>query len=85
MNEPKEHDLTRFLDAQAGDFDVALQELVKRSKRSHWIVVYLPPGCRPWPQLDVREIRDPVHTLGSRICERCDFLRTLHGKAELEA
>ncbi len=42
MNEPKEHDLTRFLDAQAGDFDVALQELVKGRKRSHWMWYIFP-------------------------------------------
>lgn len=42
MNEPKEHDLTRFLDAQTDGFDVALQELVKGRKRSHWMWYIFP-------------------------------------------
>lgn len=37
MNEQKEHDLTRFLDAQASDFNAALQELAKGRKPSHWM------------------------------------------------
>jgi uncharacterized protein (DUF1810 family) len=42
MNEPAEHDLSRFLDAQAGDFDVVLQELIEGRKRSHWMWYIFP-------------------------------------------
>ncbi len=42
MNEPKGHDLSRFLDAQVGDFDVVLQELTEGRKRSHWMWYIFP-------------------------------------------
>ena len=36
------HDLNRFVKAQAGDFDQALSEIRKGSKRSHWMWYIFP-------------------------------------------
>lgn len=42
MNERTEHNLERFLEAQQWDFAVALQELRRGRKQSHWIWYIFP-------------------------------------------
>ena len=38
---PTKFNLQRFLDAQEDMYPVALKEIKKGAKRSHWILVYL--------------------------------------------
>ena len=39
---PDPHDLSRFVDAQAGDYEQALAEIRHGRKRSHWIWYIFP-------------------------------------------
>jgi uncharacterized protein (DUF1810 family) len=38
----REHDLSRFLEAQAGSYDAALGEIIAGAKRSHWMWFIFP-------------------------------------------
>jgi uncharacterized protein (DUF1810 family) len=42
MSDTKKYSLERFLDAQDGDFETALQELISGQKHSHWIWYIFP-------------------------------------------
>src|SRR5687768_13204126 len=42
MNAQDPHDLNRFLEAQAGDYETALDEIRRGRKRSHWMWYIFP-------------------------------------------
>lgn len=42
MSDAKHYDLDRFLDAQDGNFDIALQEILRGQKHSHWMWYIFP-------------------------------------------
>ncbi|MGM0533884.1 MAG: DUF1810 domain-containing protein [Campylobacterota bacterium] len=42
MSDTKQYELDRFVEAQKSDFDIALHEIIKGQKRSHWIWYIFP-------------------------------------------
>ncbi len=85
------HDLARFVDAQAGDYDQALAEIKAGRKRSHWIWYVFPQidglgfssMSRRYAIKSVDEAKaylaHPV--LGKRLVEVCEAALTVEGKS----
>ena len=85
------HDLARFVDAQAGDYDQALAEIKAGRKRSHWIWYVFPQidglgfssMSRRYAIKSVDEARaylaHPV--LGPRLVEICESALAVEGKS----
>ena len=86
-----QHDLRRFLDAQQGIYEMALSEIRKGQKRSHWMWFVFPQyaglGISPTSQRyaikSVAEagayLNDPV--LGRRLVECADVLLRVEGRS----
>jgi len=85
------HDLRRFLDAQQGSYEVALSEIRREQKRSHWMWFVFPQyvglGISPTSQRyaikSVAEaeayLNDPV--LGRRLVECAEALLSVEGRS----
>jgi len=85
------HDLSRFLDAQQGIYEVALSEIRQGQKRSHWMWFIFPQyaglGVSPTSQRyainSVAEaeayLKDPV--LGRRLLECAETLLRVEGRS----
>ena len=85
------HDLRRFLDAQQGSYEVALSEIRREQKRSHWMWFVFPQyvglGISPTSQRyaikSVAEaeayLNDPV--LGRRLVECAEALLSVDGRS----
>jgi uncharacterized protein (DUF1810 family) len=85
------HDLSRFLDAQQGIYEMALSEIRQGRKRSHWMWFVFPQyaglGVSPTSQryainsvAEAEEyLKDPV--LGRRLLECADALLRLEGRS----
>ena len=85
------HDLSRFLDAQQGIYEMALSEIRQGQKRSHWMWFVFPQyaglGVSPTSQryaitsvAEAKEyLKDPV--LGRRLLECADALLRLEGRS----
>ncbi len=88
------HDLKRFVDAQAGDYDRALAEIKAGRKRSHWIWYVFPQidglgfssMSKRYAIKSVDEAKaylaHPV--LGPRLVEVCEAALTVEGKSAHE-
>lgn len=88
---PDGHDLRRFLDAQQGRYEVALSEIRRGQKRSHWMWFVFPQyvglGISPTSQRyaikSVAEadayLNDPV--LGRRLVECAEVLLRVGGRS----
>lgn len=88
---PDGHDLRRFLDAQQGSYEVALSEIRRGQKRSHWMWFVFPQyvglGISPTSQRyaikSVAEadayLNDPV--LGRRLVECAEVLLRVGGRS----
>ncbi len=88
------HDLKRFVDAQAGDYDRALAEIKAGRKRSHWIWYVFPQidglgfssMSKRYAIKSVDEAKaylaHPV--LGPRLLEVCEAALTVEGKSAHE-
>ncbi|RYF09993.1 MAG: DUF1810 domain-containing protein [Flavobacteriales bacterium] len=83
-----EYDLKRFIDAQEGDYQIALAELARGKKSSHWMW-YIFPQLTGLEQSDMAKlyaIKDLdeaklyyTHpTLGNRLVECCETLLSLN-------
>ena len=85
------HDLRRFLDAQQGGYEVALSEIQRGRKRSHWMWFVFPqyvglgisPASQRYAIRSVAEadayLNDPV--LGRRLVECAEALLSLEGRS----
>ena len=83
----KQHDLSRFIEAQAGDYETALAEIRAGRKESHWMWYIFPqidglgfsPTARHYAIRDLDEARaylaHPV--LGPRLVAICEALLAL--------
>ena len=83
----KQYDLSRFVDAQAGDYETALAEIRSGRKKSHWMWYIFPqidglgfsPTARHYAIRDLDEARaylaHPV--LGPRLVAICQALLAL--------
>jgi uncharacterized protein (DUF1810 family) len=88
------HDLGRFVDAQAGDYDEALAEIKGGRKRSHWMWYVFPQidglgfssMSRRYAIKSVDEAKaylaHPV--LGVRLVECCEAVLSVHGRSAHE-
>ena len=88
------YDLRRFMDAQAGEYEVALSEVRSGRKRSHWMW-YIFPQCdglgfsstsRRYAIKSAAEavehLRHPV--LGPRLVECCEAALAIEGRSASE-
>ncbi|MBC3540296.1 DUF1810 domain-containing protein [Rufibacter sediminis] len=86
----KENGLQRFLSAQERDYEVALAEIRRGRKQSHWMWYIFPQmqglgfsetsrfyGIKDLPEAEAY-LQHPV--LGSRLVEICEVLLKLEGK-----
>ena len=88
------HDLARFVDAQARDYDQALAEIRGGRKRSHWIWYVFPqidglgfsPMSRRYAIKSLDEARAYVAhpVLGPRLVEICEAALAVEGKSAYE-
>jgi uncharacterized protein (DUF1810 family) len=88
---PDAHDLGRFVDAQAGDYERALAEIRSGRKRSHWMWYIFPqidglgfsPMCRRYSIKSLAEARayldHPV--LGPRLVECAEAAFGVDGRS----
>ena len=83
----KQHDLSRFVDAQAGDYETALAEIRRGRKESHWMWYIFPqidglgfsPTARHYAIKGIDEARAYLAhpTLGPRLVAICEALLAL--------
>ncbi|MET3979658.1 uncharacterized protein (DUF1810 family) [Mucilaginibacter sp. UYP25] len=83
-----EDKLSRFIDAQAKDYQIALSEIRSGKKRSHWMWYIFPQVAglgmtetsRYYAIKDVKEATDYLEhpRLGIRLVEICNALLALH-------
>ena len=83
----KRHDLSRFVDAQAGDYETALAEIRRGRKESHWMWYIFPqidglgfsPTARHYAIRDLDEARAYLAhpLLGPRLVAICEALLAL--------
>ena len=83
----KPHDLSRFVDAQAGDYETALAEIKAGRKESHWMWYIFPqidglgfsPTARHYAIRDLDEARAYLAhpLLGPRLVAICEALLAL--------
>src|SRR4051812_38972224 len=88
------HDLKRFVDAQAGDYEQALAEIKGGRKRSHWIWYIFPQfdglGSSSMSKryaiksLDEAKAYLAHPVLGPRLVEICEAALALDGKSAYE-
>ena len=82
-----EYDLSRFVDAQAGDYETALAEIRRGRKESHWMWYIFPqidglgfsPTARHYAIKGIDEARAYLAhpTLGPRLVTICEALLSL--------
>jgi uncharacterized protein (DUF1810 family) len=90
LNEPDQYNLQRFLTAQAGDYESALEELRRGRKESHWIWYIFPQvkglGHSSMSQEYAIRSRDEAvaylghPVLGARLQTCCETLLKHQGK-----
>ena len=83
----KQHDLSRFVDAQTGDYETALAEIRRGRKESHWMWYIFPqidglgfsPTARHYAIKGIDEARAYLAhtTLGPRLVAICEALLAL--------
>src|SRR5687767_1609611 len=86
-----EHDLSRFVDAQRGVYEIALSEIRQGQKRSHWMWFIFPQyaglGISPTSQgyaiNSVAEAEAYLNhpTLGQRLLECAEALLRVEGRS----
>jgi uncharacterized protein (DUF1810 family) len=91
VNEDDPHDLSRFVQAQADDYQQALSEVRAGRKQSHWMWYIYPqfaglgfsPTSRQYAIKSVAEaeayLRHPV--LGPRLLECCEAVLAVQGRS----